>query len=259
MERLDKYVADRTNLSRNDVKIALKSGKIRVNDIVPKDYSLKINPEKDKVYFDGRELIYRTNIYIMLNKPEDYVCSTRDGKSETVISLIPETLSKKDIFPAGRLDKDSKGFVLLTDDGEFAHKILSPKNHLPKYYLVRLKEEYSILYEEKFESGMIIDGEEKCLPAKIKGISHDLHFALVELHEGKFHQVKRMFEIVGNHVESLFRVQIGGLPLDEKLAPGECLEILNNDVEKLLSKIDFTSVHNMVEKKFWSYLINNKL
>lgn len=259
MERLDKFISDRTEMSRKDVKILLRRGGVKVNGRTVTDPAFKISPGSDSVNADGRELVYRKNTYIMLNKPDGYVCSTRDGRSETVLSLVPEELYTKDMFPAGRLDKDSKGFVFLTDDGELAHRILSPKKHLTKCYLVRLEKEYSEEYEALFESGMTIDGDEKCLPAKVCGISHDSHFALVGLDEGKFHQVKRMFRAAGNKVESLFRVQIGGLVINGNLAPGECLEMLDKEIEKMLSEFDFSDARKSVEKSFWSYLINNKL
>jgi len=259
MERLDKFICGRTDVSRKDVKILLKKGRVKVNGNTVTDPAFRIDPEKDAVNADGRDLVYRKNTYIMMNKPGGYVCSTRDGRSETVLSLVPEELRVRDMFPAGRLDKDSKGFVFLTDDGDLAHRILSPKKHLTKCYLVRLENEYREEYEELFASGMTIDGDEKCLPAKVCGISHDTHFALVGLDEGKFHQVKRMFQAAGNKVESLFRVQIGGLVIDGNLAPGECLEMLDNEIEKMLSDFDFSDARKSVEKSFWSYLINNKL
>ncbi len=259
MERLDKFISDRTGMSRKDVKLLMKRGEVKVNGKTEHDPGLRINPEQDMVNVSERNLVYRKNTYVMLNKPDGYVCSTRDGRSETVLSLVPDELRVKNMFPAGRLDKDSKGFVFLTDDGGLAHRILSPKKHLTKCYLVRLENEYSEEYESVFESGMTIDGDEKCLPAKVCGISHDSHFALVGLDEGKFHQVKRMFEAVGNKVVSLFRVQIGGLVIDENLAPGECLEMLDNEIEKMLSDFDFSDARNSVEKSFCSYLINNKL
>ena len=259
MERIDKFISDRTPMSRKDVKLLLKQGGVTVNGQTVQDSSLKINPETDSVNAGGRTLVYRKNTCVMLNKPDGYVCSTRDGRSETVLSLVPEELRTKDMFPAGRLDKDSKGFVFLTDDGDLAHRMLSPKKHLTKCYLVRLEHEYDERYEELFASGLEIDGGELCLPAQVCGISHDRHFAFVGLDEGKYHQVKRMFQAAGNKVLSLFRVQIGGLVIDGNLAPGECLEVFNNDIEKMLSQFDFSDARKSVEICFWSYLINNKL
>ena len=259
MERLDKYIADRTDYSRRDVKLLLKKGAVAVNGKTVSDAGMKIDPEKDRVKAGDRELVWRKNTYIMLNKPDGYVCSTRDGRSETVLSLVPDDLKNKDIFPAGRLDKDSKGFVFLTDDGGLAHRILSPKKHLTKCYLVRLAEKYSEEYEDAFASGLTIDCGEKCLPARVCGVSHDDHFSLVGLDEGNFLQVKRMFSAVGNEVVSLFRVSIGGLTIKPDLAPGECLEILDNEIEKMLSEFDFSDARKFVETSFYLLLTNNGL
>lgn len=259
MERLDKFISDVSDRSRKDVKLLLKSGAVKVNDSAASDAACKIDPEKDMVTVNGKPLRYRKNTYIMMNKPEGVVCSTRDGRSETVMSLVPEDLRVKGLFPAGRLDKDSKGFVFLTDDGELAHKMLSPKKHVAKYYLVKLKEDYRAEYEKAFLDGLKIDGGEKCLPARVKGIEENKRFAFVELHEGKFHQVKRMFEAVENSVESLYRTQIGNLQIDVKLKPGDCLEMLHNDVENLLVQTDFLTALNSTRKRFWAYLINNNL
>ncbi len=257
MERLDKFISDRTDFSRKDVKIMLKKGGVTVNGKTVSDPSLKIDPEKDQVKAGDRELVYRKHTYIMLNKPDGYVCSTRDGRSETVLALVPDELKNKDLFPAGRLDKDSKGFVFITDDGALAHRILSPKKHLTKCYLVRLAEKYSEEYEEAFASGLTIDCGEVCLPARVCGVSHDDHFALVGLDEGKFHQVKRMFHAAGNEVVSLFRVSIGGLAIKPELAPGECIEILDNEITKMLSEFDFSETRKFVERSFYLYLTNN--
>ena len=259
MERLDKFIADVSDRSRKDVKLVLRSGAVKVNNSVVSDAAYKIDPENDQVMVSGKIIRYRKNTYIMMNKPEGVVCSTRDGRSETVLSLVPEDLRVKGLFPAGRLDKDSKGFVFLTDDGALAHKMLSPKKHVAKYYLVKLKEDYRTEYETAFLDGLKIDGGEQCLPARVKGVEENNRYAFVELHEGKFHQVKRMFEAVENSVESLYRTQIGNLQIDVKLKPGDCLEILHNDVENLLAQTDFLTALNSVQKKFWAYLINNNL
>ena len=258
MERLDKYIADRTEMSRKDVKQLVRKGCVCIDGKVVSDASAKVETGSE-VSVNGKKLRTNTNTYIMLNKPEGCVCSTKDSVSRTVLSYVPPTLKVKNLFPAGRLDKDSKGFVLLTDDGEFAHRILSPKKHLPKYYLVRLREKYNVKYEAAFLEGIVIDGNEKCLPARVSGIPENEKYAFIELHEGKFHQVKRMFEAVENAVESLYRTQIGGLAISPDLAPGECLELLNNDVEKMLSETVFTDVLETLQKSFWAYLINNDL
>ena len=259
MERIDKFIADRTELSRKEVRNVLKKGEVKVNEEIITDPSYKTDPDSDIILFRQRELVYRKNTYIMLNKPDGIVCSTKDGISQTVMSLVPDHLHISGLFPAGRLDKDSKGFVFLTDDGELAHRMLSPKKHIAKYYLVKLKKDYDPAYQDIFAFGMEIDGGEICLPAKVQGFSEDRRFAFVELFEGKYHQIKRMFSAVGNEVEVLFRTRIGNLEIDNRLLPGECLELLNNDIAKMLSKIDFTEAYSYTQKSFWSYLINNNL
>ena len=177
---------------------------------------------------------------IMLNKPQGVVCSTRDGLSPTVLSLVPAELMRKGLFPAGRLDKDTEGFVLITDDGELAHKMLSPKNHVPKLYYVELEKPVENFYDEKFENGITLSTGEECLPAKLFKNPNDIYSCQVVLHEGMFHQVKKMFEAIGNKVVFLKRLQIGGLPLDGNLQTGKCIEILHKNVDKLLEHPDFT-------------------
>lgn len=240
MERIDKFIADRSEMSRKDVKSVLKSGKVKVNGNAVCDPSFKVDPENDEISVSGKVMIFRKNTYLMLNKPDGYVCSTRDGISPTVLSLVPDAFRKNGLFPAGRLDKDSEGFVLITDDGDLSHRMLSPKKHLPKYYLVRLSQDYDPSVEEKFKNGLKIDHDEMCLPANVCGFGENSKYAFVELHEGKYHQVKRMFEAVGNHVEYLYRTQIGGLCLDEKLEKGKCREIAQSELEKLFDMPSFS-------------------
>ncbi|MBE6836908.1 MAG: rRNA pseudouridine synthase [Ruminococcus sp.] len=233
--RLDKFIASqRTDLSRKDVKELCKKGRISVNGNITKQSDHKINAEKDIVSVDGVEISYNKYIYIMLNKPQGVVCSTRDGASPTVLSLLPPELNRKGLFPAGRLDKDTEGFVLITDDGELAHRILSPKNHVDKKYYVELLKPVEESYVEAFSSGMEIDGGDVCKPAQLIPCDDNPNACHVILHEGMFHQIKRMFEKLNNKVTYLKRISIGGLVLDDSLKPGECLVILHKDVEKYL-------------------------
>ena len=233
--RLDKFIASqRTDLSRKDVKELCKKGRISVNGNISKQSDLKIDAEKDIVSVDGVEISYNKYIYIMLNKPQGVVCSTRDGASPTVLSLLPPELNRKGLFPAGRLDKDTEGFVLITDDGELAHRILSPKNHVDKKYYVELLKPVEESYVEAFSSGMEIDGGDVCKPAQLIPCDDNPNACHVILHEGMFHQIKRMFEKLNNKVTYLKRISIGSLVLDDSLKPGECLVILHKDVEKYL-------------------------
>lgn len=232
--RLDKFItSQRSDISRSQIKIILKQGRVTVNGTVKKKSEEKIFPSRDIIKLDGEEIIYKKYIYIMLNKPQGVVCSTKDGLSPTVLSLVPDEMKREGLFPAGRLDKDTEGFVLLTDDGELSHRMLSPKNHVPKLYYVKLESPWQNDYSERFSSGITFRDGTECLPAEFhKGETETECY--VVLHEGMFHQVKKMFEVLSNKVVFLKRLQIGGLKLDEKLACGECSEIMHKEVEKLL-------------------------
>ncbi len=224
------------------MKVLIKRGQISVNDKIAKTSDLKVDPENDVVRIDGEQVVFKKYIYIMLNKPQGVVCSTRDGLSPTVLSLVPNELMRKGLFPAGRLDKDTEGFVLITDDGELAHKMLSPKNHVPKVYYVELSEKIATDYKEKLSKGIALPSGEECLPAELFEIYGKDKACHIILHEGMFHQVKKMFEALGNEVVFLKRIQIGGLELDEKLEKGKCQEILHKNVEKLLEHPDFKGI-----------------
>lgn len=234
--RIDKFISSqRPDISRSTVKELCRKGRVTADGRAIKKPDTQIDESRAEIYVDGEKISYRKYLYIMLNKPQGVVCSTRDGVSQTVLEIIPEEYRRIGMFPAGRLDKDTEGFVLLTDDGELAHKMLSPKSHVPKTYFVRLEKPWEESYREAFAAGMTIDGNEKCLPAEFSG-SDDAFECTLILHEGKFHQVKRMFHSLGNNVVFLKRTAIGALALDPSLALGECLEILHKDVEKLLAR-----------------------
>ena len=233
--RLDRFIASqKAELSRSDVKELCRKGQVTVNGETVRRPDVQINESGDEVRVAGEAVGYREHIYIMLNKPKGVVCATRDGLSRTVLELIPPELRRRGLFPAGRLDKDTEGFVLITDDGALAHKMLSPKSHVPKTYLVGTAYPVTEELVPAFAGGLAIDGGETCLPAQLT-LSEDPFRCTLTIHEGKFHQVKRMFEAVGNRVTSLKRISIGRLALDENLPLGGCLEILHKDVEKLLS------------------------
>ncbi len=257
--RLDRFIANQTSMPRSEVKKMIYWGKVTLNGKAVHSCDVKIIPDTDIVTLKGETIEYKKFIYVILNKPKGYVCSTKDGISPTVISLLPHNLQKKNLFPAGRLDKDTTGFVFLTNDGDLTHRILSPKKHISKYYFVELAQPYCESYEKLFLDGITLDDGEKCLPAKVKGIPERPEYALAELHEGKYHQVKRMFSAVGNSVINLSRVQIGNLPMPQKLSLGKHLEIMHNDVENLLKNPSFEDVYQKIISDFWSYLINNNL
>lgn len=253
--RLDKFISDNSALSRSQVREAIKKGLVKSDGVVIKQADFKINPDVNSVEYAGNVISYRKNRYILLNKPAGYVCSTSDPDSPTVLELIPPELSKK-VFPAGRLDKDSEGLVLLTDDGELSHKILTPEKHVPKFYIVKLAESFKIQYIDLFASGMSLGNGEVCLPAKVLPLENNDLWAIVELKEGKYHQVKRMFASAGNEVEYLFRFCMGNLQIPEKLAIGDFMELMHKDVEKLLEPPDYDCILRNLYVYFSSYLIN---
>lgn len=233
--RVDKYISSQlAGVSRKDAKALCRKGSVLVNGSVVKNSDEKIIAGADIVTVCGETISYKKYVYIMLNKPQGYVCSTKDGKSLTVLELVPDELYREGIFPAGRLDKDTVGFVLLTDDGELAHRMLSPKSHIEKKYYVELERPVEDYYINEFKKGMEIDGGVICQPARIELIAENKNACYVCLNEGMYHQIKRMFAKLSNKVVFLKRVSIGGLELDRNLKPGECLELLHKDVEKIL-------------------------
>lgn len=245
--RLDRFIANQTEYSRRDVRILIKKGNVRVNGEITKNSDVKIDANKDDVSVNGENLCYKKHVYIMLNKPSGYVCSTKDDISPTVLDLIPDEIKNvhRGIFPAGRLDKDSEGFVFLTNDGALSHRILSPKRHIPKYYIVKLYNPFQKNYIKQFDEGLVLKTGEHCLSARIDGYENYNNYAFIELYEGKYHQIKRMFASVENHVEYLFRTQLGGLMMHDRLGIGEHLIMLHKDVENLMKKSDFfTSKEN---------------
>lgn len=236
--RLDKAIASLGEFSRRDVKKLASLGNILVNGKPVKRADVKLDPEKDEVQINGKRLNLNPHIYIMLNKPEGVVSASRDTSQKTVVDLVPPEMRRKGIFPAGRLDKDTTGFVLLTNDGELAHRILSPKNHVPKTYIAVLDVPIDQRAIDEFAQGMEIDGGEICKPALLADEPDwDVQpAARIVLREGMYHQIKRMFGKTGREVLKLKRVAMGGLELDQNLAPGECRELTVKERELLEQK-----------------------
>ncbi len=226
MERLDKILASQGTLSRRDVKELIKKGLVTVNGTVVKDSSLKIDENKDTVFLDGEELTLKKHIYIMMNKPQGIISASDSKDDKTVVDLVPDYLYRKGLFPAGRLDKDTTGFVLITDDGDFAHKILSPKNHIFKTYIAGLEHSLGSTEIEILEKGITLADGTELKEAKVEILEDgDKPLVKIMICEGKYHQVKRMFAAAGNKVVSLHRSKMGSLELDGSLKPGECREI----------------------------------
>ena len=231
MQRLDKLISAKLNISRSQAKTLIKTGSVTINGTAVLSCDEKCG-DTDEVRVDGRLISNDEFVYIMLNKPKDVICAS-DGKGEkTVVDLVPDDLRVKGLFPAGRLDKDTTGFALITNDGEFAHNILSPKHHIEKTYIATLDKPITDAVIADFEGGMTL-GEEKLKSAKLTPLNPDKTEAEVVISQGIYHQIKRMFKKHGLTVLELRRTAIGNLKIDEKLAPGECRAIKNDELQKI--------------------------
>jgi len=234
LQRLDKLIASQGRFSRREVQELIKSGSVKVNGITVRDRGAKSDDEKDIICVNGEQLDFQRFAYIMLNKPKGVVSATNDKNEKTVIDLVPKEFKGRNLFPAGRLDITTTGFVLVTDDGDFAHRILSPKNHIEKTYEARLAESVTEGQLEAVRNGIDLKDGTKCLPAKVTVLA-DGEKPLVEIKicEGKYHQIKRMFAAAGNGVIELKRTQMGGLTLDPNLKEGECRLLDAHEVQKI--------------------------
>ena len=234
MTRLDKILSTQLNISRTDAKQMIKKGRVSVNGIPAKSGDVKV-ADADIVAVDGNEISYSRFVYIMMNKPKG-VISASDGKGEkTVVDLVPSDMQRRGLFPAGRLDKDTTGFVLLTDDGEFAHSILAPSRHIDKTYVVTLDKPVTPEAVADFRSGMELNGE-RLLQADAEIVSEDATVCRVVLRQGLYHQIKRMFKKHGLTVLELKRVKMGNLPLDDSLLPGECRYLSQKELDLICSR-----------------------
>ncbi len=237
MERLDKILCSQGTLTRSEAGRLVRGGRVTVDGTVCRDPSKKINPDAQTIAVNGQALSYAKHVYLMLNKPAGILCVSRDPKAKTVVDLLPEAYRRRGLFPAGRLDKDTHGLVLITDDGDFAHELLSPRHYVPKRYLARLNQPLTDAAAAAFRAGPILEDGTQCLPAEVSVVeSGDMPLVEVVIFEGKFHQIKRMFAAVGCHVEWLKRVAMGGLFLDETLEEGSCRPLSDEEKTSILPK-----------------------
>jgi len=220
--RLDKIIAGSGLYTRSEAIALIRRGRVAVGGKLAYSGASKLDPESEQVTIEGEPLDYRKYRYVMLNKPRGCISSTNDTREKTVMELMDKKYSKLGLFPAGRLDKDAEGLLLLTNDGEFAHKVTSPANKIHKRYYVEIDGAIAINDIERFANGVILHDGTKCLPAILEPAPGG---AFVTLSEGKYHQVKRMIAAIGRKVISLKRVSIGGLELCEGLKPGEYCEL----------------------------------
>ena len=260
--RLDKAVSAQTEYSRREVHRLASAGKITVNGRPVRVCDEKIDLARDLVVVDGQPLVLSRYSYLMLNKPRGVVCATEDAALPTVLDLVPPALLRTGLFPAGRLDKDTEGFVLITNDGELSHRILSPKSHLPKTYLAVLDKPFDESVARAFAEGVVLRAESTrehrvqatrgsrtaaddatdspapivCMPVALSADGGDYTRARVVLRQGLYHQIKRMFAAYGLTVTALRREKIGGLSLDETLEAGQCRMLTPDEVSQMLAE-----------------------
>ncbi|BBM59888.1 pseudouridine synthase [Leptotrichia hongkongensis] len=235
--RLDKFLANSGIGTRKEVKDILKNKKISVNDTFVKDGKIQIDEEKDIVKYEDKIIYYKPFVYIMMNKPAGVISATEDNHHKTVIDLLNNEYRTYDIFPVGRLDIDTEGLLLLTNDGVLSHNLLSPKKHVDKKYYVKIANSLSDDDIKMLENGIKLEENFVTKKAKVEIICNNSekneNLAYITISEGKFHQVKRMFKAVNNEVLYLKRVKMGGLSLDEKLKLGEYRELTEEELNNL--------------------------
>ena len=230
MERIDKIISSQTNYSRKDIKKIISQKRVTVNDKIILKSDIKINADIDKIKIDNQIIEIKGYIYLILYKPEGYISATEDRSMKTVLDLVPEKYLNRNLFPAGRLDKDTTGLMIITDDGKFAHDILSPRKHVRKTYEVTLDIEVNEQMVKEFKTGVKLnDGE--CKPALMEITGKNT--AKVTLTEGRYHQIKRMFGCFGGKVIKLHRIRFGNLDLPKDLKLGECRELTENELNKI--------------------------
>ena len=240
MERLDKLLASTGRWSRSEVKRLVREGRVLADGRIAASAEEKYDADRVSLTVDGEAVRLRRYVYVMLHKPAGVLSATEDGRGKTVLDLLPQEYQKRGLFPVGRLDKDTEGLLLLTDDGALAHDLLSPKKHVDKLYLARVEGILNAADRAAFEAGMTLGDGLRCLPAGLEIVAPDE--ALVTLREGKFHQIKRMFAARGKPVVYLKRLAMGPLTLDEALAPGEWREL--TDAEEKMLKLAICPTKN---------------
>ena len=238
MMRLDKYLAERTGMTRSESRKAVTKGRVSIDGAVCRKADTQLDEHTAAVALDGVPLAgaYRKFVYIMLNKPEGVVSASRDKKDTTVVGLVAADFPRRELFPAGRLDKTSTGFVLLTDDGALAHDILSPAHHVEKQYVVTLDTPLTDAMRRGFAAGVTLTDGETMAPAGVEPLTGDGLTVQVTLRQGVYHQIKRMFGVFDAGVNALHRESIGGVALDPALAPGQWRELTAEEVERLRTR-----------------------
>lgn len=222
-QRLDRFLSAQTSLSRSEARTAVRRGRVTVNGDILRDFGHIVLPEKDEIALDGQGIKYRKYMYILMNKPAGVLSASNDKNRQTVVDIVPPELYRNGLFPVGRLDRDTTGMLIITDDGDFAHRVISPKSRISKSYIAELDGTVTAEMAERFRKGVTLADGTLCRPALLEPLSKNT--ARIVLCEGKYHEVKRMFGTVGLGVNSLHRESIGELALPEELGEGKCVEM----------------------------------
>ena len=231
--RLDKFLTVTATATRSEAARAVRAHTVTVNGAVAKSAAMQIDPERDRVEYCGKVVAYRAHHYLILNKPAGYVSATEDGKDPTVLDLLPQKYTTLGLFPCGRLDKNTLGLMLLTDDGDLAHRLLSPRRHVAKRYFFRVKFPLTEAECDRFREGLVLDDGYETKPADIE-LSEDMMSGIITLVEGKYHQIKRMMLSLHNQITHLERISFGPLTLPEDLARGQWRELTDEEEAALL-------------------------
>ena len=235
--RLDKFLSECAVCSRSESSRAARAGKIRVNGAVVKRADMHIDEKKDEILFDGNRVLYEPFFYVFLNKPAGYVSATEDSRLPVVTSLLPEKMQKAGVFPCGRLDRDTLGWMLLTNDGELSHRLLSPRRHVEKIYRFTCQSPLVPEAEAMLFEGIVISGGEQCKSARLHA-DLDRMGGEITLTEGKYHEIKRMLEALDNKITSLERISFASIPIDRMLARGEWRRATEDELRLLRSQAE---------------------
>ncbi len=234
--RIDKYISSQTTMTRKEIKKLIKQKGVKVNSIVCTSPDFKVSTDMDKISINGEVIKYKKHVYYMLNKPPGVLSASEDKKAQTVIDLLPDNMKRANLFPCGRLDKDTTGLLIITDDGDYAHRVLSPNKNVYKQYIATLDKNANEDIVEEFKKGIIFSDGTVCKPAFVHSINKNT--VTLDICEGKFHQVKRMFAVLNYTVIGLKRVRMGALCLDDTLDMGQAKE--------LSEEVAFSALKNIV-------------
>lgn len=231
-QRLDKFISNQLILSRSVVRAGIQRGQAMINGVVIRDAGFNVDVDYDTIVYEGATVGYKEFVYILMNKPEGVLSASTDKSRKTVIDLVPENLRRQGLFPVGRLDKDTTGLLLITDDGVFAHNCISPKKAISKSYIAQLDGDINDDMISRFKNGVVLADGTVCKSAVLERVSENI--ARIIITEGKYHQIKRMFGTENLGVNKLHRESIGGLKLPKDLKEGECIEMTKENLESLI-------------------------